>query len=76
MSVHLHLTVLDGESTDALTASIAAIGWRFVPPVNTTTASEMVSKPWCERPRCRERGVAPRLNRWGRSHHGLRVADR
>jgi len=24
----------------------------------------MVSKPWCERPRSRARGVAPRLNMW------------
>jgi hypothetical protein len=49
----------DGESIEALIGDIAAIGRRFLPPVRTPRRRWMESKPWCERPRRRARGVAP-----------------
>ena len=44
---------------------IVLIGRRGVPPVESATASGLISKPWRERPRCGARGVAPRLKRMG-----------
>jgi hypothetical protein len=65
-----------GESSQAVSSSVAALGRRILPPVRTPRRHRLMGKPWCERPRCHGRRVALRLNGWGRSHHGLRVTER